>query len=514
MPLDTSIPLQAQAPQFNPLQMALQAAQFRAYNANGLAAQQQLNANAATSRAYQQSVDANGQLDTNKLSAALASDPDAAYNYATTMKGVQDMKQAQQTYDRGQIGLNNDQIDNAKKAYTYTAQQFGKLDPTDPQFDAKLLKVAADTVQFGHVDPKVVISSLNNVPQDPAGRAAWLQRGIAAAQDATAQLTAITAKPTLVDNGGSQQYVDTNAVTNPGVVGQSFTKTMDPATASTPTPYYDSSSGQSGNIPRSQFAAGGGQPPPLPPTLPQSPNMPTSNGQAAPIPSGPAPGAPRGFVPTGPALGAGGIADAAGQRYASLQTAAQQAPQLMKTYDLAGQAVKGAIAQGKGSASIANASGVVHTILDALGQKTTGDQVKDYQLATNYLNSAADQAASSLGLSGSDSRLAAAKAGQPDPNNMNLPALQEAIAHAKGLQQAVLDRQQATTNFLAQNGNSTANLNQFEAKWNKSFDPDVSYIRSLGSPAEQQAAMQRLKAQGQLGAWMKNYQAMKSLGAF
>jgi hypothetical protein len=117
-------------------------------------------------------------------------------------------------------------------------------------------------------------------------------------------------------------------------------------------------------------------------------------------------------------------------------------------------------------------------------------------------------------LSGSDSRLAAAKAGQPDPNNMNGPALLESINHVKGLQQAVLDRQQATTNFLAQNGNNTSALPQFEAKWNQSFNPDVSYIRSLGSPEDQQAAMQKLKASGHLQQWTKDYQAMKALGAF
>lgn len=523
MPLDTSIPLQAQAPQINPLQQALQVAQFRAYNANGLAAQQQLNANRATSAAYQQATDpTTGQVDNNKLVGILSQNPDAAYNLPQVIQGINTQKQQQQTLQTGAVKLSSDQIENAQNMNTMIYQRLSTLDPNDPKFQAKVLQNGVDLINQFHADPNMVMSHLQDIPQDPQGRQQWLQRGLASVSGTLENLKAMTPTPTLVDNGGSQQYVDTNPITNPSIVGTTMQKTMDPATASTPTPYYDSSSGQAGNIPRSQFAAGGGQPPllpPLPPTLPQSPNMPATSGQPAPMPSGPAPGgtapgAPRGFVPTGPALGASGIADAAGQRYATLQTAAQQAPQLMKTYDLAGQAVKGAIAQGKGSASIANAGGVVQMILGAMGQQPTGDSVKDYQLATNYLNSAADQAASSLGLSGSDSRLAAAKAGQPDPNNMNLPALQEVIAHAKGLQQAVLDSAQAKTNYLAQNGNSTANLNQFEAKWNKSFNPDVSYIRSLGSPTEQQAAMQQLKAQGKLGAWMKDYQAMKNLGAF
>lgn len=189
---------------------------------------------------------------------------------------------------------------------------------------------------------------------------------------------------------------------------------------------------------------------------------------------------------------------------------------MMQTYDLASQALNGAITAGKGAAPIASAGGVVQTLANAvgLGSKVTGDSVKDYQLLTSYLNSAADQAAQSLGLSGSDARVAAAKAGQPDPSNMNLPALQESIAHARGLQQALLDRQQAATAFLGQNGNNTSQLPQFEAKWNQAFNPDVSYIRSLPDPQAQQAAMQKLQAEGKLQSWVKDYQAMKALGAF
>jgi hypothetical protein len=207
-------------------------------------------------------------------------------------------------------------------------------------------------------------------------------------------------------------------------------------------------------------------------------------------------------------MGAQGIADAAGTRFGNLQQAASQAKPLMQTYDLAAQALKSTIA-GKG----ANAALNVPALLNTFGIQAGSDSVKNNQLLSNYLNSAADQAASSLGLSGSDSRLAAAKAGQPDPANMNGPALLESINHVKGLQQAVLDRQQATTNFLAQNGNNTSALPQFETKWNQSFNPDVSYVRSL-SPDDQQAALQKLKIEGKLQQWTKDYSAMKGLGAF
>jgi hypothetical protein len=237
-------------------------------------------------------------------------------------------------------------------------------------------------------------------------------------------------------------------------------------------------------------------------------------GAPAPSGQGGAAGGIPGQLPGGgfsaaPPLGADKIAGDAATRYGNLQQAASQAKPLMQTYDLAAQALQSTIA-GKG----ANAALNVPALLNTFGIQAGSDAVKNNQLLVNYLNSAADQAASSLGLSGSDSRLAAAKAGQPDPAHMNAPALLESIQHVKGLQQAVLDRQQATTNFLAQNGNNTSALPQFETKWNQSFNPDVSYVRSLGDPAAQQAAMLKLKQEGKLQQWTKDYQAMKALGAF
>jgi hypothetical protein len=283
-----------------------------------------------------------------------------------------------------------------------------------------------------------------------------------------------------------------------GTVGYTVQNGLSPSDAASPVTV--NANGQPTMITKQQFATG------------SAPTAAAPNGQAAaPAIPGQLPG---GGFSAAPPLGADKISGDAATRYGTLQQAAAQAKPLMQTYDLANQAIQGAIAAGKGSSSIASAGGTVQTILGALGIKPTGDSVKDYQLATNYLNSAADQAAASLGLSGSDSRLAAAKAGQPDPTNMNLPALQESIAHARGLQQALLDRQQATTNFLAQNGNNASTLPQFETKWNQAFNPDVSYVRSLGTPQAQQAALEKLKAQGKLQQWTKDYQSMKALGAF
>ncbi|QQK04758.1 hypothetical protein JFN94_25865 [Burkholderia anthina] len=449
-------------------------------NANGQALQQQLDANRAVSAAYQQATDpTTGKVDNNKLMGIISQDPRAAYNMSQIAQGIN-------TQQQQQIGIDTAKLDQSIKAQSGLRQGLGSL-LTKPDLSPQdVMNFGVTQLQAGAITPQVFQAEMQSMPQDPQALRGWLQQHYMSALNGETQLNAMMPKYAQVNTGPATVAVNQNPLAAGGGVGTvGYTV-------------------QNGLSPSEALAPGL--------TLNQN-GQPTTytKGQMA---GGQVPQAPGGGYATGAPLGASDVASGAATRYNTLQTAASQAKPMMQTYDLANQAVQGAIAAGKGAGPIASAGGVVQTLLGALGQNPTGDSVKDYQLAVSYLNSAADQAAQSLGLSGSDARVAAAKAGQPDPNNMNLPALQESIAHAKGLQQALLDRQQATTNFLAQNGNNTSQLPQFEAKWNQSFNPDVSYIRSLGDPAAQQAAMQQLKAQGKLQSWMKDYQAMKALGAF
>lgn len=480
MPLDPSIPLQVKTSEFNPLQQALQVAQFRAINASGQAQQQQLAANQAASEAFKQSTDANGNTDYNKFRSIMASGA-GAYNLPQINNSILDAQQKQAT-------LTGTNLDQAMKTQSALRQGLGSL-LTKPDLSPQdVMNFGATQLQAGAITPQVFQAEMQSMPQDPQALRGWLQQHYMSALSGETQLNAMMPKYAQINTGPATVAVNQNPLAAGGGVGTvGYTV-------------------QNGLSPGESIAPGitlnqGGQPTTY------------TKGQMA---GGQVPQAPGGGYATGAPLGASDVAGGAATRYNTLQTAASQAKPMMQTYDLANQAVQGAIAAGKGSGPIAGAKGVVKTLADSvgLGSKITGDDIKDYQLLVSYLNSAADQAAQSLGLSGSDARVAAAKAGQPDPNNMNLPALQESIAHAKGLQQAVLDRQQATTNFLAQNGNNTSQLPQFETKWNQAFNPDVSYIRSLSDPQAQQAAMQKLKAEGKLQGWVKDYQAMKALGAF
>ncbi|MEK6418421.1 MAG: hypothetical protein V4801_02375 [Burkholderia gladioli] len=481
MPLDPSIPLQTKAPSNNPLQTALQVAQFRMANAQGNALQQQIGANQAASKAIQANTDASGNTNWSAVKGALAADPAGAYNLPALNKSLLDNQQAQTTLQTGQL-------DQAIKVQSGLRQGLGSL-LTKPDLSPQDVTNFADTqLQAGAITPQVYQAELQSMPQDPQALRSWLSQHYMSALSGETQLHAMLPSYAQINTGPATVAVNTNPMAaggGVGTVGFSVQNGLSPSDAASPGITLNAN-GQPTTYTKGQVA--GGQ-------VPQQPG---------------------GGYATGVPLGAGDIASGAATRYNTLQTAASQAKPMMQTYDLASQALNGAITAGKGAGPIASAGGVVQTLANAvgLGNKLTGDSVKDYQLLTSYLNSAADQAAQSLGLSGSDARVAAAKAGQPDPSNMNLPALQESIAHARGLQQALLDRQQATTAFLGQNGNNTSALPQFEAKWNQAFNPDVSYIRSLPDQAAQQAAMQKLQAEGKLQSWVKDYQAMKSLGAF
>jgi hypothetical protein len=461
------------------LQQALSIAQFRALYASGLAQQQQLAANRATSAAYQQATDpTTGQVDNNKLVGILSQNPDAAYNLPQVIQGIGAQKQQQQTLQTGQL-------DQSIKAQSGLRQGLGSL-LTKPDLSPQDVQGFATTqLQAGAITPQVYQAEMQSMPQDPQQLRQWVSQHYMSALSGETQLHAMLPQYAQINTGPATVAVNQNPLAlsgGVGTVGYTVKNGLSPSDAASPVTV--NQNGQPTMITKEQFAAGG-QP-------------------------GQTPGAlPGGGFSAAPPLGADKIAGDAATRYGNLQQAASQAKPLMQTYDLAAQNLKSTIA-GKG----ANAALNVPAILNTFGIQAGSDAVKNNQLLVNYLNSAADQAAASLGLSGSDSRLAAAKAGQPDPAHMNAPALLESIQHVKGLQQAVLDRQQATTNFLAQNGNNTSALPQFETKWNQSFNPDVSYVRSLGDPAAQQAAMQKLKADGKLQQWTKDYQAMKALGAF
>jgi hypothetical protein len=505
MPLDTSIALQAKAPEFNPLQQALQVAQYRAYNANGLAAQQKLDANNAASQAFKASTDANGNTDYNKFRSIMAGGA-GAYNLPEINQQITQQQQAQQNLEKGGVELNNAQRENFAKSMQFMTQQFATVDPNDPKAQGKFLQIAGDAINQGHVNPAMVKATVAQMPDDPSQFKPWFQQKLASFQDVGAQLKSTTPTPTQIDNGGSIQYKDTNPITNPGIIGTNITKTLDPGTATSPVSVYDPKTGTNGIAPRGSLPGFGGadSPPPLP-SVAMPANMPTGNGQAAPMPSGPAPGAPRGFVPTGPAMGVAGSndgnVDVVNKHWATVGADAQNAQtnigiaQNIKSY--ADKALTGK--QGDKLAA-------VNGLLSVFGQ---GGQT-DISTATDLLqkNMARLSLTSRQGAGGTDAAGALATAANPH-GTMTAEAIKDAADQVIGAQKMALSQQQLLQPFKL--NNDVAGYQATLSKFNQAADPRVwqfqdmtpdqrAHFKAGLSPADQKAFSSKIRTLEGMGA--------------
>lgn len=470
MPIDPSIPLQVKAPQSNPLQTALQAAQWRYMNANGQAMQQQLDANTATSQAYQQATDPNtGVVDNNKLIGILSQDPRAAYNLGQVVQGINTQKQQNLTLQTGQQAL-------AAKRGAAVAQAGVSLLTNPNATGMDYVNTLSDLRKNGIIDDGAFANALTEIapamnnPQQLRSMA----QGMLAKLPPEIQAQYVTPALSTIDTGSAVNTVATNKMTGQPTVTGSLQKTLTPGEAATPTGIFDSGTGTYRNITRAQFANGS---------------------QGA-----------NGFQ-SQPAMGQEDIAKAAAGRYNDLTAAAANAPTAINGYDRALAALKNTTS-GPGASSAASITGA----LNSFGIPVASDTTTNFQALKKYLANAGAQAATASGYSGSDSRLSAFTEGQPNPDKMNPTALSDAISYVKALQNGVIAKNNAAQAYLQAHGGNTATLPQFETQWSNSFSPDVMELRGM-SPQDQQAYISKLTPDKKQ-ALMKSYSAMSAIGAF
>jgi hypothetical protein len=501
MPLDTSIPLQAQAPQFNPLQQALQVAQFRAYNANGLAAQQGLDANRAISAAYQKATDpTTGRVDNNKLMALIGGDPAAAFKLGDVVQSINTQKQQQQTLDRGDVALNNDQRNNYADSLKFLTQQFATVDPSKPDAQGKFLQIAGDAINQGHVSPQMVKATIAQMPDDPSQFKPWFQQKLASFQDVGAQLGSITPKPVVQDLGGSYQVNDSNVITNPSYIGSTMTKTLDPTTATSPVSVMGPN-GTPGVVPRGEMWS-------VPP-LPTAAN-PQGAGQAAPMPgqpaAAPAPsGGPAHFVATGTPMGVQGSNDGNVQTVNDHWKAVGADAQNAQTNIGIAQNIK-AYADKALTGKQGDKLAAVNGILSIFGEKGQ----TDLNTATDLLkkNMARLNLTSRQGAGGTDAAGAMASAANPN-GTMSSDAIKEAADQVIGAQNMALAQQKLLQPYKL--NNDVAGYQSTLTKFNQAADPRVWQFQSMTpdqrahfkasmSPADQKAFGNKIRTLEGMGA--------------
>jgi hypothetical protein len=503
MALDTNIALNASAPApINPLQQALQVAQFRAYNANGLAAQQGLNANRAISAAYQQATDpTTGKVDNNKLMALISQNPDAGFKLGEVVQGINTQKQQQQTLDRGDIALNNDQRENYASGTKFLTQQMAAVDPNDPNAAKKIIDIGTAAVQQGHIPAAMFKSVVAQFPDDAKEWPQFIQKRLASFQDPGAQLGSITPKPTLVNNGASQQYIDTNAISNPGIVGTTIQNQLSPESATSPVGVMGPNN-TPGVVPRGEMWNA----PPLPSSGPTTPNGPdrTYLPNQAPAPAGQA-GGPAHFVATGTPMGVAdsnqGNVDVVNKHWTSVGNDANNAQtniglaQNIKAY--AHQA-----ATGKQGDKLAAANGLLSVF--GVGGQT------DLNTATDLLqkNMARLSLTSRQGAGGTDAAGALATAANPH-GSMTMAAIEDAADQVIGSQKMALAQQQLLQPYKLKN--DVAGYQSTLSKFNQAADPRVWQFQ--GMTPEQRASFKAGMSPADQKAFSSKIRTLEGMGA-
>lgn len=247
MGLDTNIPLQAKAPELNPLATLLQIGQYKYLQQNSNKLQMDMDANQAVGRAIQRNTDANGNVNLLMVQRDLASDPSAAFGLqgATgtnlTQQGQQATNAGQQiSNNAAQFKLSGDQLEKASQIGAGLLSDpdisSGDLTKMLPKIqDAKQRMIEAGIpAQTAEVQAAHLITA---AAHDPKGVPQLLRNSILQSMPANQQAVAI--KPDVVQTDNGQEIVSTNF--NPLAEGGVGSQPIKPIQKQLPptTPTYD-----------------------------------------------------------------------------------------------------------------------------------------------------------------------------------------------------------------------------------------------------------------------------------
>ena len=463
MAIDASIAAGQAAP--NVLQSLMGVTQLKGAMLQQQQLNQQMGANRATSAAMQQAYDpATGRIDTNKLTAILSQDPDAAYNLPTVQGQILEQQNKQLEFDKNKFDL-------GVKQNNYFKNQFAPLAARGNVTPQELSRIGAGMVKDGLLSVEDVVRGMQDIPQDQAGRDAWVKQRYIQSLDNASQLEAMMPKTQVLNNGPTQQIVAIDPMTGRPTVTGTIQNGMDPNTASSPVPAYDRTTGAPVNLTREQFQqqANGGMQPGSTIGLPGTGTNGRYPGQQ---PQGQAPGGPAMGVQTGPSLGQTAAAETLGKGNAenilSLQDRASGAPDRIRfLQDMTSNLDH--FNSGPTSGWTAQAKALFLQLAPDTAKKLGVDpqSVASKEEFTKYAAQIAMSAMKGMG-SGTDSQLATAVSGNPHAELSKL-GLQEMMKVITGTERATMAKNLAWQN----SGISPDKYGKWEAQWNNDIDPRV-----------------------------------------
>jgi hypothetical protein len=481
MPLDTSIALNTNAPQpINPLQQALQVAQFRAYNANGQAAQQGLDANRAISAAYQQATDpTTGQVDNNKLMAIISQNPAAGFKLGEVVQGINTQKQQQQTLARGDVALGNEQLDSAAKHIGWAYQTAGAIANNPNATASDVTAAIGRAIDSGQITPKIAAQALADMPGTDAPKGAlqqWAANHVAQASGAAQQLGIMLPKTGAVSTGGGTTLYNQSPVSGQVTPTTVFQNTVGPETAAQMVDVINPD-GSHSKVPTASVMKQTGVGGLLPPQAqPQGGSGDGGNGRY-----------PGGSFQTAPAAGTveaqQKVNAAGGDMLSADQQSNAQSGTRVNMLQNAGDALSKA-QTGTGADKLNAVRGLVATL------GGPADKVASYDEANKYLTQYAQQKAASFG-HGTDSQLAAAIAGNGNTHISNLAA-QDVVKVNLGLERM----EQARMKAWESAGLQPSQYGQWKSQFGSTMDPRV-FVADQMEPTKVQAMVKSMNPKQQ-----------------
>lgn len=469
MALDPSIPLQAKAPDFNPLATMLQVGQYKQLQQSSRRLQMDTDANQAVGQAIQANTGADGTVNLLGVQKQLASNPTAAYNLQGAT-GTNLVQQGQQTANgQAQLSLTSDQ-------QQHMAQQLGTLLAKPDLSFSDAVQTAASAGKLYGLPDAVIQRSIAAMPTEPGELKSYIQARVASLQAPGAQLGTMTPNPTQVDDGATKQYIDTNPISNPGIVGTTVQNKLSPGLATQRVPTV-MPNGQPGTV-----SFGSTVPPNLLPPAMQGGSQPAAPGRY------PQPQAQQGgFMPSGLAPGVAEAATAAGQG-AGQQLLADQAANAssgarINMLQNAGDALTKA-QTGTGADKLNAVRGLVATL------GGPADKVASYDEANKYLTQYAQQKAASFGNS-TDAQLSAAMTGNGNTHISNLAA-QDVVKVNLALERMDQARMQAWQNA----GLQPAQYATWKSQFGATMDPRV-FVADQLDPAKVGAMVKKMNPKEQ-----------------
>lgn len=293
--------------------------------------------------------------------------------------------------------------------------------------------------------------------------------------------------------GGQSVGIDRNAVTNPGIVGQSFTNTVTPEAANTRIPTFQN--GAPGSVPLAAVAVpgtvAGSSAPPSPLGTGRYPGAAPGTAPAGEAPAGtplPAPAsAPGGFVQSGPALGQTDAAAAQGRAYGEMagdlvKSAATVPAQKSILGNMQALLEGNTFGTGPGAQEWKNAIAAWNRVMPAgmsINATGVGNQDEFGKLGWQL----AQQQFGALGGTGTDAKLASAVHTSPSEFLSRL-GNEGIISLLKGNTDAIGVMGKEWQKWLAAHNNDPNTYGQFVTQFNQHFDPRVFQSQYMKNPKD------------------------------